>query len=870
MKRSFYFIVALCATLVLAMPVAAQPAQVELPQVISPGGGTRFYHAEFNPQDANNIAIGTDMSATYTTQNDGTNWEIKNVLSTAYYAFNPHDANIVYALGSYLWVSHDKGKTFEMLYPKADKITGIRTGLGEGGNYLFGKTTPENRSENEAAVPGGNIRSLVVDPGNPNLMYFVTYAVSNQSLLYKSTDGGDNWVKQKLFGEQFKGTINSRDIDGYAYYEKLFIQPNTHKLYLINNTGFYELGDDGTVIEEVKNLNYSGDIYWDGSTLHAYLVVQGGVAHSSDYGKNWNTLTATSYTINRIAAANTNTLYATADKGILTSKDGGVTWTLSVNRDDTRNSVTEHHWIEWYDSATRPNLGWLGNNQWMTACQSDPNRAIFSTAGNAFITRDGGATWQDLSSVKEELGYRTTGLDCLNVYDYDVDPFDPAHQLLSATDCGLFESFDSGATWNRIKAPINDSKYANTAYSAVFDPDIQGVFWVAYCGAHDLHLGRNIRGVCNSVDNWKDNPEQYSWTNRGGIACRVNGAWSYWSGAGIPEYSPIGDNDGTSGLPYKALMTDIVVDPLSPKELDKRILYANAMGYGVYKSVDGGKTWAKFNGIMQTTEQRMTTWRLAWNSDYSRLYVVFAPEGSASTNLDFIDYHPAEGAVYYLSLNTVREGSAWTKIKSMPVASGVTSTDNYCGTMPQSSVMAFNGISIAQDGTLYAAGRARSVNGSDYNRNFGGVWMTKDDGATWTTIFPTNSYVTDVKVDSRNNNRLYIATLDGGKVLVSDKGDQTTANDWTELPNFNFKHPQRIVEDPQDEHKFYVTTFAGGVWRMPVPVDDETGMGEVIPNQPALNHAKAGIYTLNGVRIRQATAPGIYVIDGKKTLIKKI
>ena len=48
--------------------------------------------------------------------------------------------------------------------------------------------------------------------------------------------------------------------------------------------------------------------------------------------------------------------------------------------------------------------------------------------------------------------------------------------------------------------------------------------------------------------------------------------------------------DTSRGLPGKPI-TSVVVDPKSPK--GNRTLYASAFDDGVYKSTDGGRSWAK-------------------------------------------------------------------------------------------------------------------------------------------------------------------------------------------------------------------------------------------------------------------------------------
>src|SRR5262249_46306981 len=61
-------------------------------------------------------------------------------------------------------------------------------------------------------------------------------------------------------------------------------------------------------------------------------------------------------------------------------------------------------------------------------------------------------------------------------------------------------------------------------------------------------------------------------------------------GVGISTDFGVTWTDTSKGLPAKPI-TSVVVDPKSPK--DNRTLYASAFEAGVFKSNDGGRTWAK-------------------------------------------------------------------------------------------------------------------------------------------------------------------------------------------------------------------------------------------------------------------------------------
>ena len=60
----------------------------------------------------------------------------------------------------------------------------------------------------------------------------------------------------------------------------------------------------------------------------------------------------------------------------------------------------------------------------------------------------------------------------------------------------------------------------------------------------------------------------------------------------------------------------------------------------------------------------------------------------------------------------------------------------------------------------------------------------------------------------------------------------------------------------QDFRLAYVSSFADE--------DDPTAITTISDNTKKL--AKKGIYTLQGVKVKEITAPGTYIIDGKKVV----
>jgi hypothetical protein len=64
-----------------------------------------------------------------------------------------------------------------------------------------------------------------------------------------------------------------------------------------------------------------------------------------------------------------------------------------------------------------------------------------------------------------------------------------------------------------------------------------------------------------------------------------------------------------------------------------------------------------------------------------------------------------------------------------------------------------------------------------------------------------------VTIDPRNSSILYATGFESSAWKSSDRGEH-----WSRIPGFNFKWGHRVIPDPADPEKVYITTFGGGVW----------------------------------------------------------
>jgi len=569
MRKAWIF-----AGFVLTIAGAAQ-AGVDSWTPISPAGG--IFTLAVAPGASGTLYAASQAGAVYRSFDFGATWSVRGNVPGGLVQMNsltvdPGNRNTLYAAGSEgLCKSRDGGASWRFLpsgfavYTVAAAPSAPQSLYAVGGDFNNQPGPPVQRSDDGGAtwrtVGGmssiGYAFAVAVDPVDSR----TAYALFFKNGLWRTSDGGDHWTRQLALSQVFFG--------------KIVIDPRQPKTVLVTagpvDTGTANLwrstdagvtwapasaGPPGSVGDLA--FGPSGTLYVEtsGATGSQLLV-------SSNQGASWQRTVQLRWRLTALAAdaGPAGRLYARSlDQGIvLASADAGSTW-LPPAHGPTGEFVRQVL------------AGPAGTGLYVSQI------TLLGHSGAALMqTVDDGANWTLLSSGDE---LRLT-LDAQPgvLYAIDVD-----------NDATAIVSDDNGVNWRGMTVP-EDGAGNNVALAA--DPGAAGRIDLLRlnaacaggppgCGHFSLYHSDSGGADWRLVSTLDDGSPLFSSLTIDplrGQTVYLGAGSLFESTAARPALTPL-------SLPGQVI--DLAIDPALP-----RTLYAAvALPRAVFKSVDGGATWA--------------------------------------------------------------------------------------------------------------------------------------------------------------------------------------------------------------------------------------------------------------------------------------
>ena len=526
--------------------------------------GGRINCVMINPNDGEDILIGTSAGGVFRSTNSGTDWEAIGEdfsnMSIGSIAFNPQNVNDIYVGTGDPNISGTP-KTGNGVYKSTD-----------------GGVTWEHKGPSEVGV----VSKLLVHPTQSNIVYMASmgtpYYEDEHRGIYKSTDSGESWeqilflstqagISSLVFHPDFPDTLYAAGWDRIRNNQVSIVSGSHARIYRSFDGGenWTELAGGlpgGNLSRSAVDVSLSNP-----AVLYASFVDPGpmefeGVYRSDDYGDSWESL--------NIAALD----------GAL----GGFGWyfgQVRINPSDENNvSVmgvelhsTNDGGTSWYQSTP---------NWWLYEVHADMHDLIYDSNNNIWLGTDGGlySGTEDFNNWK----YKSF-LPISQFYRIAVSPHEAGIYAGGMQDNGTSEgNFENMENWPRLLGgdgfqPIYNPVNSNIFYGTIQNGSLRVYDSGGWNGFTDGIGEERVAWDAPFIMSVHDPKVLYTGTQMVYIA--EDGPSSIW----VPISNEL------NGDPIFLPANRHVITVIAESPIDANVLYAGTSDGKVWVTQSGGGEW---------------------------------------------------------------------------------------------------------------------------------------------------------------------------------------------------------------------------------------------------------------------------------------
>jgi hypothetical protein len=615
---------------------------------------------------------------------------------------------------------------------------------------------------------GGGAFALFADPDSTNRL-----VVSDYSNVYFSSDGGDTFIVE--FTEDNGCYLAGAFFDG----ANIFVGTQFGLLVSTNNGASFTLAAGGIETNNEAIFSFAGAkqnglTRFFATTLHPADVFPGLLieevyysylnVYTLDWGQaNWAVAT------NGISAQDDPVFVAMARNDISTvyiagqqnddyeypalykTVNGGARWELSLLVTNNQNVFTG-----WEGNHGDSDWGYGGGALGLAVAPNDSTKVAFSDLGFVHLSTNGGAYWQQAyvnpadqnsTNAPTPRGRKYRGVGLEPTSCWAVAWADSNHVVAAYTDIKGAISADGGNSWS---FGYSGDTY-NTMYSCVKNPS-NGTLYAGVSSVHDMYQSTHLTDA--SIGNAS-----------GGVLFSTN--------------------KGVTWQMMTNFLSPVIwveLDPVNPNRLFASVISTDMSRAGIYVSANAqmaaAASWQHLAAPPRTQGHPFNIHALKDGSlvcTYSGRRAGSPQEFTASSGVFF----------------SANGGTSWT--------------DRSDAKMDYWTMDLVVDPNDSAQNTWYVgvySGWGGPPNG------LGGLYKTTNRGLAWTQL-RSDDGVTSCAINPLNANELYVTTETEGLLFSSNINSATPT--LTQVANYPFAQPQRVLFNPYNPAEVWVTSFGNGI-----------------------------------------------------------